>query len=72
MKKFLWILFLGINLILLNFCAKPTVVDIVLPSDNKLNCIELENEIMQTQKMRLFILLNTGFLNIKFHAVKLH
>ncbi|MDC6465619.1 SHOCT domain-containing protein [Pelagibacteraceae bacterium] len=52
MKKFLWILFLSINLILLNFCAKPTVVDIVLPSDSKLNCKELENEIIQTQKIK--------------------
>ena len=39
-------------LILLYSCAKPAVVNISLPSDDKLSCEELENEIAATQKMK--------------------
>ena len=52
MKKLLGVLVLGINLILLNSCAKPTVVSIVVPGDEKLNCEQLENEIAETQKIK--------------------
>ena len=52
MKKFLGILVLGISLILLNSCAKPTVVNIVVPGDEKLNCEQLKNEIAETQKIK--------------------
>ena len=52
MKKLLGILVLGINLILLNSCAKPTVVSIVVPGDEKLNCEQLENEVAETQKIK--------------------
>ncbi len=50
MKKFLF--FFGIIIILLNSCAKPKVVNITLPGDNKLNCEQLENEIAEAQKIK--------------------
>ena len=52
MKKFLAILVLVISLILLNSCAKPTVVNIVVPGDEKLNCEQLENAVAETQKIK--------------------
>ena len=52
MKKFLEILVLGISLIFLSSCAKPTVVNVALPKDEKLNCEQLENEIAETQKIK--------------------
>ena len=52
MKKFLAILILSISLILLNSCAKPQVINIVMPGDEKLNCEQLENEVAETQKIK--------------------
>jgi len=52
MKNFSKIFFLIIICIFLNSCAKPKVVNVVLPQDEKLNCIELENEIAETQKIK--------------------
>ena len=52
MKKFLVILVLGSSLILLNLCAKPTVVNVVIPGDEKLNCEQLENAVAESQKIR--------------------
>ena len=52
MKKFPGILVLGISLILLNSCAKPTVVSVVMPEDEKLNCEQLESAIAETQKIK--------------------
>ena len=52
MKKFLGVLVLGINLILLNSCAKPTVVNIVVPGDEELNCKQLENAVAETKKIK--------------------
>ena len=52
MKQFIRIFVLFISLAFLNSCAKPTVVNIVLPEDEKLNCEQLENEIAETQKMK--------------------
>ena len=52
MKKFLTILILGINLILISSCAKPTVVNVVLPEDEKLNCEKLEDAVTETQKIK--------------------
>ena len=52
MKKFLEILVLGLSIILLNSCAKPTVVTIVVPGDEKLNCKQLKEEIHVAQKFR--------------------
>tara|TARA_B110000438_G_C15644056_1_gene576628 strand:- start:418 stop:888 length:471 start_codon:yes stop_codon:yes gene_type:complete len=43
---------LFIILILLYSCAKPTVVNITLPSDENLSCQQLENEIATTQKIK--------------------
>jgi len=47
-----WILVLGISLTLLNSCAKPTIVNIVVPGDEKLNCEQLENAVAETQKIK--------------------
>ena len=50
MKKILGVLVL--SLILLNSCAKPTVVEVVVSGDEKLNCEQLENEVAQAQKIK--------------------
>ena len=50
MKKILGVLVL--SLILLNSCAKPTVVDVVVSGDEKLNCEQLENEVAEAQKIK--------------------
>ena len=52
MKKILGILILIISITLLNACAKPTVVNIVLPGDDELDCKQLENEVIESQKIK--------------------
>ena len=52
MKKFRGILVFGISIILLNSCAKPTVVNVVLPGDDELNCEQLENAVAKSQKIK--------------------
>ena len=52
MKKFPGILVFGISIILLNSCAKPTVVNVVLPGDDELNCEQLENAVAESQKIK--------------------
>ena len=52
MKKFLGIIVFGISIILLNSCAKPTVVNVVLPGDDELNCEQLENAVAESQKIK--------------------
>ena len=52
MKNFLAILVVGISIILLNSCAKPTVVNVVLPGDDELNCEQLENAVAESQKIK--------------------
>ena len=52
MKKFVGILVLSISIILLNTCAKPTVVNIVLSGDNELDCEQLENAVAESQKIK--------------------
>ena len=52
MKKFLGILILSISIILLNGCAKPTVVNIVLSEDYELDCRQLENAVAESQKIK--------------------
>ena len=52
MKKLLGIVVLGISIILLNSCAKPTVVNVVLPGDNELNCEQLEDAVAESQKIK--------------------
>ena len=46
------IFILVLVLILLNSCAKPTVVNIVVPGDEKLNCEQLEDAVAETQKIK--------------------
>ena len=60
MKKVIIILILGLNLILLNSCAKPTVVNVTLPKDNKLNCEKLEDALADSQSFRKKALEATG------------
>ena len=52
MKKLLGVLFLSLSIVLLNSCAKPTVVNIVLPGDDELNCEQLESEVAESQKIK--------------------
>ena len=52
MKNILEILVLCVSLILINACAKPTVVSTFMPGDNKLNCEQLENAVAETQKIK--------------------
>ena len=52
MKKFIGILVLSISIILLNTCAKPTVVNIALTGDNELDCEQLENAVAESQKIK--------------------
>ena len=52
MKKFVGILVLSISIVLLNTCAKPTVVNIALPGDNELDCEQLENAVAESQKIK--------------------
>jgi hypothetical protein len=52
MKKVIIILILGLNFILLNSCAKPTVVNVTLPKDNELNCEKLEDALADAQSFR--------------------
>ena len=52
MKKVIIILILSLNLILLNSCAKPTVVNVTLPKDNELNCEKLEDALADAQAFR--------------------
>ena len=37
---------------LLNFCAKPTVVDVVMPEDEKLNCEQLKEGFRETRRFK--------------------
>ena len=60
MKKVVIILILGLNLILLNSCAKPTVVNITLPGDNELNCEKLEDALEDSQAFRKKAMEATG------------
>ena len=52
MKKSSLYVFLVISIILLYSCAKPIVVNIVMPGDEKLNCEQLENAVAETQKIK--------------------
>ena len=58
MKNFLSAL--GISFVLLISCAKPTVVNIVLPDDDKLNCEKLENAVTDAQEFRRKAMAVTG------------
>ena len=58
MKNFLSIIV--ISFVLLISCAKPTVVNIVLPDDDKLNCEKLENAVADAQEFRRKAIAVTG------------
>mgnify|MGYP001284480672 CR=1 FL=1 len=63
MKIFSFYLLLILNLIFLNSCAKPTVVEISMPEDKKLNCEQLREQIADTKKIKRdaeFAKTNTG------------
>ena len=60
MKKVIIILILGLNLILLNSCAKPTVVNVTLPKDKELNCEKLGDALADAQSFRKKALEATG------------
>ena len=49
-----------LGIALLNSCAKPTVVNITLPTDDKLNCEKLENGITDAQEFRRKAIAVTG------------
>jgi hypothetical protein len=51
---------LGISFVLLISCAKPTVVNITLPNDDKLNCEKLENAVTDAQEFRRKAMAVTG------------
>ena len=48
MKKLLVILLTGF--VFLNSCAKPTVVDTIMPGDEELNCGQLKNSVAEAQR----------------------
>ena len=52
MKIFIKLLSLSVFLILLNSCAKPTVVDVVVPGDNNLSCEELKIAVEETEELK--------------------
>ena len=52
MKKFLEVLIIGLGLMLLISCAKPTVVDVVMPEDEKLNCEQLKDGFAETRRFK--------------------
>ena len=51
---------LVLSFVLLFSCAKPTVINIVLPDDDKLNCEKLENAIADAQEFRRKAIAVTG------------
>ena len=44
--------FIIVLLVILTSCAKPTVVDVRLPGDDKLNCEELVIEYLETRRFK--------------------
>ena len=52
MKNLLNIFRLSVVILILNSCAKPTVVEIIQLNDDKLNCEELKTEIAEVQKIK--------------------
>ena len=52
MKILLYIFILSAIILILNSCAKTTVVEIVQPNDDKLSCEELKTEIADVQKIK--------------------
>jgi hypothetical protein len=50
MKKYLNLLILFF--VILTACAKPTVIDITMPKDNKLSCEKLNDEYFETRRFK--------------------
>ena len=51
-KSFKILIIFSLYLIFLNSCAKPTVVDVVMPKDKNLNCKELKDEYLEMKRFR--------------------
>jgi maltodextrin utilization protein YvdJ len=51
-KKFLGILVLSLGLVLFNSCAKPTVINVIMPEDEKLSCKQLKEEFAETRRFK--------------------
>ena len=60
MKTFFKLTVLLLGLFLLNFCAKPTVVNVTLPNDKSLSCKKLEYAVDDAQKFRNNAIKATG------------
>ena len=52
MKKISRVFLIILILVLIKSCAKPTVVDVVMPRDKELNCKELKDEYAETRRFR--------------------
>ena len=52
MRRIIEVCFLLLILIIFKSCAKPEVIDVVLPGDEKLNCKELKDEYAETRRFR--------------------
>ncbi len=52
MNNFLKKLILLVSFVLLNSCASPTKLDVILPNDTKLNCDELLEAFVETREFR--------------------
>ena len=52
MKKISRVLLIVLTLVLIKSCAKPTVVDVVMPKDKELNCKELKDEYAETRRFK--------------------
>ena len=52
MKKLNLYIFFAVVLILLNLCAKPTVINVTLPDDQDLNCGELKKHWLETRRFK--------------------
>ena len=52
MKNISRILLIVLTLVLIESCAKPKVVDVVMPRDKELNCKELKDEYVETRRFR--------------------
>ena len=51
---------LVLSLVLLSSCAKPTVLNVVLPNDQELNCKKLEDAVANAQEFRKKAIWQTG------------
>ncbi len=52
MKKISRILLIILTLVLIKSCARPTVIDVVMPRDKELNCKELKDEYSETRRFK--------------------